>query len=91
MRPTTILAMATTIVLAAATPALATRYASPTGTSGAPCTLDAPCTLAKAINGATDGDHVIRLFGGSYPDPAAQVATPVAGTDIAPQPGTGAP
>jgi hypothetical protein len=91
MRPTTILAMATAIVLATTTPALATRYASPAGTDQAPCTLESPCTLAKAITGATLQDKVVRLFGGDYPDPAAGIDTPVEGVDIGPQPGTGRP
>jgi hypothetical protein len=45
---------------APATARAATRYAAPAGSaSSASCSASDPCTLDRAINGATAGDEVV--------------------------------
>ncbi|UJA20042.1 hypothetical protein HJD18_07295 [Thermoleophilia bacterium SCSIO 60948] len=59
---------ASSFLSAAASPAVAgvgsARYESPTGTSAQPCTEQAPCDIATAINGAAGGQ--VLLEGGNY-------------------------
>lgn len=83
--------LACALLAGTAPTALATRYASPAGTSGDPCTLAQPCNLATAIGGTTAGDTTVRLLGGDYPPLAATVTVGWSGTDIAGEPGTGRP
>jgi hypothetical protein len=52
------------------------RFASPSGSSLAPCTLAAPCDLATAVNGASNGEEVV-LASGSYGTAASPLTTPL--------------
>jgi hypothetical protein len=52
------------------------RFASPSGSSLAPCTLAAPCDLATAVNGASSGEEVV-LAPGSYGTAASPLTTPL--------------
>ncbi|HEY3758813.1 MAG TPA: fibronectin type III domain-containing protein [Solirubrobacteraceae bacterium] len=52
------------------------RFASPAGSSSAPCTLSAPCDLLTAVNGASSDDEVL-LAPGSYGSAASPLTTPL--------------
>src|SRR3954449_3820609 len=61
------------------------RYSSPNAVGAEPCSADAPCPLATAINGALNGDEVV-VNAGDYviPSSAADCSTgPTDGLDIA--------
>lgn len=59
-----ITALGWTLALVAASPALATRYATPTGSATDPaCALAAPCTLQRALIVSTPGEEVILAQG----------------------------
>jgi Bacterial Ig domain len=67
---------------AAGSASAANRYADPAGT-GTACTDVAPCTLATALTGATNGDHVILLPSAStYDVPAGTSLTVPAGVAV---------
>lgn len=76
-------------MLALAGPAAASdRYAAPGGSGSAACTVDAPCTLARAAS-VTGPNDVLRLAGGFYDtsgngvvidEPGVQVVGPATGT-----------
>lgn len=84
------MALACAITGVGAGPAMAVRYASPSGTTGDPCTLADPCTVEKAIEGTPNGDPGVQLFGGDYPPLDAVVQT-VWPAHVGPVPGTGRP
>jgi hypothetical protein len=55
------------------------RFASPSGSALAPCTLAAPCDLATAVNGASSQQEVV-LASGSYGSSAKPLITPLHNT-----------
>jgi hypothetical protein len=64
------------IVLALLIPATASasqRFASPDGTTGG-CTLEQPCDIVTAVNGALSGDD-IEIEPGTYGSPSAPITT----------------
>jgi len=71
--------LACLLLLSAAAPAAATKYAAPTGT-GFTCSQAAPCLPATAVAAATTGEEVI-LAGGTYPS-VGQLATSAANVDV---------
>jgi hypothetical protein len=59
------------------------RFAAPGGLPVNPCTPAAPCDLATAVNGATEGQEVL-LAPGSYGSAASPLTTPLKnGNDVA--------
>jgi hypothetical protein len=66
--------VATIALGATAAQAAGVRYASPSGTSGNPCTLESPCDPKTAIEGASDNDEVV-IAPGTYEVPSGIAST----------------
>src|SRR6478609_5648252 len=59
-----VVAIAVGLALATAAPAMATRYAAPTGSPSDPtCAAPAPCTLQRALAVSTSGEEVVVAQG----------------------------
>ena len=65
-----VVALAVGLTLAAAAPAMATRYASPNGSPTDPtCAETAPCTLPRALAVSTSGEEVVVAQGDYHVKP----------------------
>ena len=54
-------ALGAMLIVPATASAAGSRYASPSGTSLAPCTQPSPCDIATAINNASPGDQIYLI------------------------------
>jgi hypothetical protein len=72
-----VVGLATALALAAAGPAMATRYASPAGSSTDPtCAAAAPCSLVHAVAIAASGEEIVVAQGDyNLKTPAASACT----------------
>ena len=69
-----------------ATAEASARYASPTGSDAAPCTLQQPCDIVTAVNHAVSGDDITILPGSYAPTVALANADPLTIHGVAGQP-----
>jgi hypothetical protein len=75
------------LLLAPAAAAGGIRYAAPGGAGSGPCN-PTPCTLAKAVSGAIDGDQVVVTPGTYKPNAEVKVDKAI---DVGGQPGAAVP
>ena len=76
------------LALTAASASAANRFASPTGTTAAPCTQALPCDIVTAVNKAAGGDNITIEPGtyGPLTTPLSDNGKPLSIHDLAGQP-----